>query len=243
MLFKSITATPVRIVSAWGTLTSICIHGTIAAVAVAGGFEPPLEPHEESPWSSVIYLAPPQSSGGGERTEQITYVGLDGGMGGTNDEVDAGPDEAALEAERRRARELAERAELERREGTEGATGNQEMGEVFLESQVENPAAYDASSAAPSYPDLLRAQNVEGGVVVQFVVDTAGRADTTSFQVLQSSHFAFENSVRTALPGMRFTPAEVGGSRVRQLVQIPFLFRIERAIVTEVAADSLRDGD
>lgn len=237
MLFRSLASAPVRTVSAWEVLASVGIHGALAAVAVSGGFDPPLEPHEESPWSNVIYLAPPSSSGTGERVERVTYVGLDGGMGGTNDEVDAGPDEAALEAERRRARELAERAELEQREGAEGATGNQEMGEVFLESQVENPAAYDASSAAPSYPDLLRAQNVEGGVIVQFVVDTAGRADTTSYTVLQSSHFAFERSVRNALPGMRFTPAEVGGSRVRQLVQIPFLFRIERTVL-EVAADS-----
>jgi protein TonB len=240
MLFRTLTAgSSASPSSVAGWLVSIGVHGVLAAAAVAGGLEPPLAPDEDSPWSRVIYLAPPQSTGGTERTERITYVGLDGGTGGTNAEADAGPTAEELEAARRRAREAEELAALEQRKGTAGAEGDQEMGEVFLESQVENPAAYDATSAAPMYPELLRARSVEGGVIVQFVVDTTGRADTTSFQVLQTSHQEFAMSVRTALPGMRFAPAEANGTRVRQLVQIPFLFRIETATL---ASDTQRDS-
>jgi protein TonB len=38
----------------------------------------------------------------------------------------------------------------------------------------------------------------------------------------------FEDAVRVALRRMRFIPAEVGGRRVRQLVQMPFVFTLAR---------------
>ena len=47
---------------------------------------------------------------------------------------------------------------------------------------------------------------------LEFVVDTTGGADSTSLRVIHSSHPAFEQSLRTALPHMRFVPAELGGS-------------------------------
>jgi protein TonB len=34
--------------------------------------------------------------------------------------------------------------------------------------------------------------------------------------------------VRVALRRMRFIPAEVGGAKVRQLVQMPFVFTLSR---------------
>jgi len=36
----------------------------------------------------------------------------------------------------------------------------------------------------------------------------------------------FAAAVLTALPSMRFLPAEVGGNKVKQLVQQPFAFNI-----------------
>jgi hypothetical protein len=44
--------------------------------------------------------------------------------------------------------------------------------------------------------------------------------------VLRSSHALFGDAVRSALPDMRFTPAEVNGRKVKQLVQQPFAFAI-----------------
>jgi protein TonB len=69
---------------------------------------------------------------------------------------------------------------------------------------------------------------VEGQVLVQFVVDTTGRAERVSLKVLKSSHESFSNAVREALSCMRYLPAEVGGRRVRQLVQQPFAFGLHR---------------
>jgi TonB family protein len=66
----------------------------------------------------------------------------------------------------------------------------------------------------------------EGVVQALYVVDTTGRVDTTSVQVLRSDDRRFTESVLTALGGMRFRPAMRAGKAVRQLVEQQFRFRI-----------------
>jgi protein TonB len=64
-------------------------------------------------------------------------------------------------------------------------------------------------------------------VLVQFVVDTTGRAEVSSLRFLAYSDRGFARAVYDALPQLRFEPAELGGRKVRQLVQQPFTFTIE----------------
>jgi len=97
-------------------------------------------------------------------------------------------------------------------------------GAVFIESEVDHPVQRDPSSAAPEYPPFLEEERIEGAVVVQYVVDTTGSADSTSLVVDESTNPAFAESVRAALPHMRFQPAEFQGRRVRQLVRQEFRF-------------------
>jgi TonB family protein len=98
----------------------------------------------------------------------------------------------------------------------------------FFEFQVDKPVTTAPGSASPRYPQILRQAGVEGEVLVQFVVDTDGRAEPATFKVLRSSHDLFAASVAKALPAMRFIPAEFRGRRVRQLVQQPFAYTIAR---------------
>jgi len=100
--------------------------------------------------------------------------------------------------------------------------------QAYFEFQVEKAAAVAAGSAAPRYPDALRKQRVEGEVLAQFVVDATGRVDASTFKVLRSSDEGFASAVRSALDGLRFTPAEVGGRAVKQIVQMPFVFSLTR---------------
>ena len=109
---------------------------------------------------------------------------------------------------------------------------------VFLASQVDNPVAYDSRSAAPAYPDSLRRVGLEGQVTAQFVVDTTGRVEVASFVLLESTHGRFTESVRQALPGMLFRPAEVNGRKIKQLVQLPFVFKIQMPTDTTTAKDT-----
>lgn len=98
----------------------------------------------------------------------------------------------------------------------------------YFEFQVEKPAQSLPNNPSPRYPDILRQGGVEGRVIAQFTVDTTGRAEMNSFKVIESSHDLFTAAVRNVLPNMRFIPAEVGGRKVRQLVQQPFVFGIAK---------------
>ena len=99
-------------------------------------------------------------------------------------------------------------------------------GEPYGEREVEKPVVQAPNSAAPAYPDILRQAGVEGEALVSFVVDTAGRVEIGSFKVIRVTHDLFAGAVKNALPRMRFIPAEVGSTKVRQLVQQPYSFAI-----------------
>lgn len=98
---------------------------------------------------------------------------------------------------------------------------------VFLASELDLEVERDPGSAGPNYPEPLRASNTEGSVVAEWIVDTTGTADSTSFRIVASSHPLFTASVRSCLTGMRFRPAELNGQRVRQLVRQEFRFQLQ----------------
>jgi TonB family protein len=77
---------------------------------------------------------------------------------------------------------------------------------------------------APRYPEILKQGGVEGEVTVAFVVDSTGLADLGSLKIVASSHELFANAVKTALPEMKFRPAEVNGRKVRQHARQTFMF-------------------
>jgi len=101
--------------------------------------------------------------------------------------------------------------------------------QTYFEFQVEKQVQPFPGQSGPRYPDMLRSANVEGEVLAQFVVDTTGRADMATFKVLKSTHDLFTNAVKATLPNMKFYPAEVGGKKVKQLVQMPFQFNLQKS--------------
>jgi protein TonB len=100
--------------------------------------------------------------------------------------------------------------------------------QTYFEFQVEKPAQAASGNPSPRYPEVLKSSGVEGKVMAQFVVLETGRADMDQFKILSSDNELFSNAVRDVLPRMRFLPAEIGGRKVRQLVQLPFEFKINR---------------
>jgi protein TonB len=112
--------------------------------------------------------------------------------------------------------------------GVEGGKAIVQSDQPYFEFQVEKPVVPAPGSTSPRYPDMLRQAGVEGEVLAQFVVDTTGRAEAGSLKILKSSHDLFIQSVKNALPQMKFIPAEVGGRKVKQLVQQPFTFSISK---------------
>jgi periplasmic protein TonB len=94
----------------------------------------------------------------------------------------------------------------------------------YFEFQVEKPALAREGNPNPKYPSMLESSRVEGEVLAQFVVDTLGKADMSTFKVLQASNELFASSLKSTLPQWRFYPAEAGGHKVKQIVQLPLKF-------------------
>jgi protein TonB len=100
--------------------------------------------------------------------------------------------------------------------------------QTYFEFQVEKQAASIPGSMQLRYPSILQSQNVEGKVTAQFVVDTTGRAEMSTWKVLETSNELFSQAAKDAVRGAKFYPAEVGGRKVRQLVQLPLAFSLNR---------------
>jgi TonB family protein len=84
------------------------------------------------------------------------------------------------------------------------------------------------TTAKPRYPERLRELGIDGTVVVRFAVDTTGRVDIKSVQIVSTTNELFSRAVLDALAGFRFIPAEVGNRRVAALAEMPFEFRITK---------------
>ena len=118
--------------------------------------------------------------------------------------------------------------------GVKGGTGTGVVGGVantnqtYFEFQVEKPAEMLQDSPKPKYPSVLESSGIAGEVQAQFVVNSSGKADLDSFKVLKSTNELFTQAVKGVLPRMRFSPAQIGGKPVNQLVQQSFQFAVPR---------------
>jgi TonB family protein len=101
-------------------------------------------------------------------------------------------------------------------------------GQPYFEFQVEKPVVPAPGNRGPRYPGILKPANVEGEVLAQFVVDEDGRVEIATFKVLKTSHALFSQAVLDALAEGRYVPAEIGGKKVKQLVQQPFQFHLSK---------------
>jgi periplasmic protein TonB len=111
--------------------------------------------------------------------------------------------------------------------GVVGGTGPV-TDQPYFDFQVEKQAAQIPGGPTPRYPDMLQSAGIPGQVLAQFVIDTTGRADMSTFKVLKSDNDLFTQEVKNTLPKMRFYAAEVGGRKVKELVQLPFSFAITK---------------
>jgi len=82
--------------------------------------------------------------------------------------------------------------------------------------------------AHPKFPPELRDANIQGDVLVQLIVNAEGRADMKTAVVLRATHFEFARAVFDVLPEYRFHVARINGCPTKQLVQMPFAFRLRQ---------------
>jgi TonB family protein len=94
--------------------------------------------------------------------------------------------------------------------------------------EVDSIAVFDATSAAPEYPETMALRRVEGAAVFRFVIDSTGLIDMSTVRVMSATHSAFARAVLEAMPRMKFRPASVAGRPVRLLVEQMFSFKIQK---------------
>jgi TonB family protein len=92
-------------------------------------------------------------------------------------------------------------------------------GGIFSEHTVDRAVTARPGNRSPDYPAVLRKAGVSGEVLVRFVVDTTGRVEGGSIEIVNATHPLFAEAVTRWLPRTRYEPAQASGGRVRQMVE------------------------
>jgi protein TonB len=90
--------------------------------------------------------------------------------------------------------------------------------------KLVSPAAA-ARLLARSFPDDLRRSGTGGTVQLQFVINTNGKVDPGSIEVISAPAPALGTAARTVAERMEFVPGKKDGSAVRARVQLPLVYR------------------
>ena len=83
--------------------------------------------------------------------------------------------------------------------------------------RVPEPVAYDPAPVPRRMPPGAAGKDGIAEVRIKVLVDTTGRADMRTFQVVRSTHPTLTKSVRTAVAKWKFRPAEVHGCKVPRI--------------------------
>jgi TonB family protein len=75
------------------------------------------------------------------------------------------------------------------------------------------------SQPEPRYPRIAEASRLSGRVLLRFVIDTTGRVDLASIEVVENTEEVFVSPARESVARAVFRPARMSGSPVRQLAE------------------------
>ncbi len=114
--------------------------------------------------------------------------------------------------------------------GVEGGTGPVVTDQPYMEAVVEERPENIQGTCALRYPDVLRQAGIEGRIMIEFVIDTLGRAERGSLRIISNGgQQLFEAPARDAvLNSCRYRPGRIQGRAVRVRVQQPVNFTISR---------------
>lgn len=196
---------------------SAVAHGAIVVFIIVG---PSMRnrlyiPQRETPETTPPkFLVPPDRSAPPQQ-EHTQFISV-GGKGADRAEK---PEEQKPDPQASTATDVTE--------NQAGVTTARLADDAYSVIDVDSAAVRDPSSAAPSYPPAMMSLNIEGAATIRFVVDTTGHVDLGTVQTLTATNPAFAHAVLEALPRMRFHPARVGSTAVRQTAMEEFKFQLK----------------
>jgi hypothetical protein len=88
----------------------------------------------------------------------------------------------------------------------------------LFDFQVDRPATFIVDSAVHPHPSP-GPMGLRAPLIVKFIVDTSGRVDSTTFEVLKQESREDADRARAVLRLWRYRPAQVGLCTVPQLIQ------------------------
>jgi protein TonB len=105
-----------------------------------------------------------------------------------------------------------------------GIVGGNGDGPISADKVASPPSVL--SQVRPNYPPLARARGIEGLVVVELIIDRAGRVEADSVRVKQSIA-ALDDAAIDAVRRWRFRPGrDRDGQTVRVILEVPIRFQL-----------------
>jgi TonB family protein len=92
------------------------------------------------------------------------------------------------------------------------------------------------------YPRTAKLANLSGSALVQFVVDTTGRAKSESIVCMEATYKDFADAAMAAVKMMEFNPATLEGHKIEQLVQYPINFKLNAVLPVKPFEVPVRRG-
>lgn len=185
-----------------------------------------VRPKPDATFTPVQWMVPKDLLPGRPQRETVTWTTLASTMGEGFAEPDANQrrDEPRMEV----VLPEGKKNDTDAAAKTEVAQAPIALGDsIMTEFMVDSAVVRFEDGASPAYPEAMLRRRIEGSVIVQYVVDTLGYADTATFRVISATHADFAQAVKRTLPQMRFRPAIMANKLVPQLVQQPFAFKIQ----------------
>lgn len=110
--------------------------------------------------------------------------------------------------------------------GTASAQGDK----VYAVSEVTNPPKLASSVNAArliqeSYPADLKSRGVGGMVELEFIVDSQGKVDAASVQIVDATQTALGEAAKKVVPKLDFNPGKLNGTAVKTKVVLPIIYK------------------
>ena len=94
---------------------------------------------------------------------------------------------------------------------------------------VERPIAL-AKPVNFVYPRNAKLAGLSGSAVVEFVVDTSGKAKPGTISCIQATFKDFADAAQAVVKSMEFIPATLDGHKIEQFVQYPIDFKLNAVL-------------
>lgn len=101
---------------------------------------------------------------------------------------------------------------------------------VYPMSELTNPPKLSSTTLATrliqeSYPADLKSRGVGGMVELQFVVDSKGKVEPASVQVVDATQTALGEAAKKVVSKLEFNPGKLNGSAVKTKVVLPIIYK------------------